>query len=204
MQEYARAFTHGGIRVMNDIIDFFYLVSNIKELPRSGWIARNIDPPIESTGSHTFGVLFLTWLFSKKENIDTDKVLKMALVHDLLESITGDFLPGDVGKMERDKVENQALEKIRHKIPEEIRDDIISLIIEFNEGVSKESKIVKICDKLDSVLQALFYYKDNRTNITTLNNFLESASVINSNQHAKELLMLVTLARARELGLSVE
>ena len=182
---------------MDDIVDFFYIVSKLKELPRSGWIARDIDSPIESTGSHTFGVLFLTWLFSKRENVDGDKVIKMALVHDLLESITGDFLPGDVESMEREQIEMQALEKIKDKIPVELRDDIVSLIMEFNEGESKESKIVKICDRLDSVFQALFYFRDNRTNISTLNSFLESASIISLNEYAENILKHIRIEKMR-------
>ena len=97
---------------MENMIEFMELVSSLKELQRSGWKFHRISGILETTASHTFGVLFFAWLFAKKERIDTEKILKMALVHDLLESITGDFTPHDVGARERYRIEKKALSVI--------------------------------------------------------------------------------------------
>jgi len=173
---------------MENLIEFMELVSSLKELQRSGWKFHRISGILETTASHTFGVLFFVWLFAKKERVDTEKILKMALVHDLLESITGDFTPRDVGASERYRIEKKALSVIGKKLPEELRDEITSLIKEFHTSRTKESKIVRVCDRLDTVFQAYFYKKSNRGNESILSEFFNGAEKVCSEGLARELL----------------
>jgi putative hydrolase of HD superfamily len=162
---------------MENLIDFFYEISKLKELNRTGWIERNIIPS-ETVGSHTFGVLFLVWLFSK-EYIDMEKAFKMTLVHDLLECVTGDITPGQYDKNERDMIEEKALKKLMSIIPHNIKNEIIDLYHEYNDNKTKESNIVRSCDKIDMVLQALYYAETNLTDTPTVIEFLESAKRYN-------------------------
>jgi putative hydrolase of HD superfamily len=159
---------------MENMIDFFNEISKLKELNRKGWVDRNINP-CETVGSHTFGVLFLVWLFSNEKCINVEKALKMALIHDLLECITGDIIPGQYEKNERDVIEKKALKKMRNVIPHNIKNEILNLFNEYNSGKTIESKIIRSCDKIDSVLQAIYYAKTDRVDISTVIDFQRSA-----------------------------
>ncbi|MBI5859248.1 MAG: HD domain-containing protein, partial [Nitrosarchaeum sp.] len=75
------------------ILDFFNTSANLKKIPRQGWIDKlSIDNP-ESVADHTFSMAMMGMIFSDLENYDTEKILKMILLHDLAESITGDITP---------------------------------------------------------------------------------------------------------------
>src|SRR3989338_5551112 len=49
---------------------------------------------------------------SKLENNDTEKILKIILLHDLAESITGDMTPEQISKEEKTVLENNVIKKI--------------------------------------------------------------------------------------------
>ncbi len=74
-----------------DIIRFFSKIRKLKEIERSGWVVSGVKKP-ESVADHSFGVALLVMLLGKNKNIDLEKALKMALIHDLGEAITGDII----------------------------------------------------------------------------------------------------------------
>jgi 5'-deoxynucleotidase YfbR-like HD superfamily hydrolase len=114
------------------------------------------------------------WLFSYEKCINVEKALKMTLIHDLLECITGDIIPGQYEKNERDTIEKKALERLRNVIPHNIRNEVLNLFNEYNNGKTIESKLIRSCDKIDSVLQAIYYAKTRRTDISTVIDFQRS------------------------------
>jgi putative hydrolase of HD superfamily len=173
---------------LNNVISFFHSISILKETIRSGWKEREIEEVFDSTASHTFGVLFLTWLFSKKIKFDVEKALKMALIHDILECITGDFIPGEIEKDERQRLEHEALKIFYEKTPLEIRDEIADLVVEYIEGKTQEAKVVESCDKLDTAFQALYYAKTSRTEVDTAIVFKEWAEEFIENNVAATLI----------------
>ena len=53
----------------------------------------------------------------RQPNLDTDKCIKMALVHDIAESIVGDITPHcGISKEEKHRLESEAMEQIRSKL----------------------------------------------------------------------------------------
>jgi putative hydrolase of HD superfamily len=159
---------------MENMIDFFNEISKLKELNRKGWVERNINPS-ETVGSHTFGVLFLVICFQMKKVSILKKALKMTLIHDLLECITGDIIPGQYEKNERVDIEKKALKKLTNVIPQNIKKEILKLFNEYNSGKTIESKLIRSCDKIDSVLQAIYYAKTGRTDLSTVIEFHRSS-----------------------------
>ena len=70
-------------------------IGRLKEVPRTGWLDRDI--PVEETESvadHSFGVAMLAWLLAPDE-LDRLRVVELALIHDLAESVVGDVTPYD-------------------------------------------------------------------------------------------------------------
>ena len=54
---------------------------------------------------------------ARRPDLDTDKCIKMALVHDIAESIVGDITPHcGISKDEKHRLESEAMEQIRSKL----------------------------------------------------------------------------------------
>lgn len=135
---------------MKNIIE---ILGQMKELKRSGFIKRQIDKP-ESIADHSFGVALLVMLLCP-EDLDKQKCLEMAIVHDLVETITGDFTPCD-NILPETKYENElkAIKELSQKLE---KPELVSFFVEFEELKTKESKFVKELDKLEALLQCKYY-----------------------------------------------
>ena len=126
----------------------------LKHLPRAGWIRAGIDAP-ESVGAHSWGVAWLVMNLCP-EGLDTERALKLALVHDLPEVIVGDITPHDgITKATKRSMEQVAAETLFSGRP-----DLETLWQEYEAGETAESKFVKECDALDMALQAVRYHRD--------------------------------------------
>ncbi|ELY59953.1 HD domain-containing protein, partial [Natronococcus jeotgali] len=55
---------------------------DLKDELRTGWELRNINSP-ESVAAHTWGAAALCLLYAEREEVDRQKAVTMALIHDL-------------------------------------------------------------------------------------------------------------------------
>jgi putative hydrolase of HD superfamily len=99
-------------------------------------------------------------IFSDLENYNTEKILKIILLHDLAESITGDMTPKQILKEEKTILENNAMEKILNYLPPSLQKQYKILWEEYQSDNSKEAKIVHQIDKLEMALQAKIYLNE--------------------------------------------
>ncbi|MEO9308460.1 MAG: HD domain-containing protein [Nitrososphaera sp.] len=156
------------------LFDFFYLVAELKKVPRSGWKNKvGIEHP-ESVADHSYGTAVMAMVLSDLHNFDTEKIIKMALLHDLAESITGDFMPGEISKENKKTVENDAMKEILSKIPHDVANQYSKLWKEYSELQTKESVLLHDVDKLEMAIQAVKYSSEGFSN-EKLRTFLESA-----------------------------
>ena len=154
-----------------DIIRFFSKIRKLKEIERSGWIVSGVKKP-ESVADHSFGVALLVMLLGKDKNINLEKALKMALIHDLGEAIIGDIITWKnfhATKEDKEKKEETAMNKIAKDFGETGK-EIKKLWEEYREAETPEAKFVKSIDKLEMILQAK-EYTENRKN---LNPYIET------------------------------
>jgi putative hydrolase of HD superfamily len=88
----------------------------------------------------------------------------MAIVHDLAEAETGDFVTRDVdGKQQVENEEKEVLEQEAiASITGELDTDIQELWQEYEERETGEAKFVKDMDLIDMCLQALKYERQER------------------------------------------
>ncbi len=90
------------------IFDFLKHAVNLKDVSRQGWIEKlSIDDP-ESVADHSYSMAVIGMVISDLENYNTEKILKMILLHDLAESKIGDYTPGKISHVEKKELENTA------------------------------------------------------------------------------------------------
>lgn len=143
--------------------DFLKTIIELKTVPRQGWINKlGLGDP-ESVADHCYSMATMAMLFSDLKKLDTDKMVKMTLLHDLAESITGDLTPDDVTKSKKKEMENTAMKKILSSLPKPIRDNYGKLWAEYQQNSTREAKLLHQIDKLEMAVQANRYKKNGYT-----------------------------------------
>jgi len=137
--------------------DFFKIVLGLKKIKRKGWQQKLSIKIPESVADHTLSVIAMAMLFSELKGYDTTKVMKMAVLHDLSESLIGDFVPGEISDSKKIELENKTMDEIIKKLPMPLQDNYLKIWTEYQAKVSKESILVHEIDKLEMVFQAKEY-----------------------------------------------
>ena len=173
------------------LLDFFYLVLELKKVPRKGWKSKvSIEHP-ESVADHSYGTAIMAMVLSDLQKLDTQKILKMALLHDLAEVITGDFMPEEISKEIKNTSERDAMKEILSKLPKNIAKEYDEIWKEYLQANTKESILLHEIDKMEMAIQAAKYSSEGFSN-EKLSTFVDSAK---KEIKSKELLeMLDTLS----------
>jgi len=153
-------------------VDFVSGLGKLKMIPRSGWISHGVGRhDVESVADHTFSTSILALGLADMEarngrRVDIERVLRMALLHDLAEGLTFDISKsyleylGKRGEAIKRQVELSAwkhiVESVRSK---SIRAEYAKLQSEFNAEATLESEIVHAADKLDILFQIIAYLR---------------------------------------------
>jgi putative hydrolase of HD superfamily len=168
------------------ILDFFKVAANLKNISRQGWLDKLSMSNPESVADHSYSMAVIGMVISDLENYDSEKILKMILLHDLAESKVGDFTPGQLNKEEKTDLENNAFNQITEKLPGIIKYKYLKIWNEYQENISPESKIVHQIDKLEMALQAKLYQSDEYP-YEKFESFFESAEKEITNPTLKEI-----------------
>ena len=113
----SRRRTKSSQQVISDFTVHFY---KLKELPRTGWKQKLEIENAESVAAHTFLMIVLVLFFSEKyrySNKQKVRLIEMALIHDLAESIIGDITPQDDKEYLKRKLEDKAFHMLTEKMP---------------------------------------------------------------------------------------
>lgn len=168
-------------------LDFFKTVGRSKRLLRSGWVREKVNDP-ESVAEHSFHVSVLAMVLSDKlgYNLDKNKLIKMAILHDLGEVITGDVVTQrfDLIDLERrdvkEKEEREGIKQIFSKIG--VADEYLKIFDEMIAKVTPEAKVFWQFDKLEMALQAHEYEEEQKKDLeeffTSSSLYLERGSLI--------------------------
>ena len=115
----------------------------------------------ESVAEHSFFVAYITTILCNLlkeagEDIQKEKAVEMALVHDMEESFSGDILTPfkhyskEVTFAIR-KVNKEIIQDVFADLPKELASHYVALWNEEGEGETKEAQLVKVADKLSLV-----------------------------------------------------
>lgn len=166
------------------LIHFLTTIGKLKKIKRTGWVLRGVKEP-ESIADHTFRMALMAWLFARKKGLNYEKVIKMALIHDLCEAGLGDITPYDKllpggakdkdrkrilkkwprwSKKEKEELRSEKFEKemnslegVLEDLPALLRREIKNLWLEYAHGESPEARFLRQADKVENLIQALEY-----------------------------------------------
>jgi 5'-deoxynucleotidase len=138
---------------------FFHSVLYLKSIRRAGWVSKVKVEDAESVADHTFSMATMAMLLSDMLGFDTNRVIKMVLMHDLAESIVGDYMPGDVTARQKLAKEKKAMKFILSGLPKRIREEYEEIWLEYLHNRTEIAKFVHRIDKLEMALQANQYAK---------------------------------------------
>jgi putative hydrolase of HD superfamily len=173
------------------ILDFLNIAANLKEIPRQGWIDKLSIKNSESVADHTYSMAIIGMILSDLQNYDTQKILKMILLHDLAESITGDFTPQQKSKEEKRRLENKTMDEILNNLPEVLQKQYLLLWNEYQIHETNEANFVHQIDKLEMALQAKIYSKQSKSS-QDFSIFYDSAKKEINNSYILKLFNQIT------------
>jgi len=154
------------MNVPNEIIDLAMKGETLKKIGRTGWSLAGVDcVRQESVGDHTFGTIFLSlmlskYLLSQGEKLDLGKVLSMATIHDLPESLTSDIprtaveLGGDLLQTGKAEAEKSSMHRITEK-SKNFGDWFATLWMDVEGKNTLEARIVWGADIIDMLVHAI-------------------------------------------------
>ncbi|MBP6979784.1 HD family hydrolase [Candidatus Curtissbacteria bacterium] len=146
---------------LTSLIKFFLRIQWTKELPRQGFVTLGFKRnEADSVAAHSFATAILAYELAilhnkenKKPRVDENKVLKMALFHDLAETIVGD-VGSFVKYLEKGKfrdIEDKGMEILVEDLVN--KEEILSLYKEYSERKSLEARFAKAADHIDAIAQ---------------------------------------------------
>ena len=135
----------------------------LKRRPRRGWVEAGVREP-ESVAEHSFSLALASMLVSDLLGLDTEKAVRMALIHDLAEAYLGDLTRPEkrrAGVEVSRRAEKKILETLFNGLPDSARARYLSLVEELLEGASEEARLVHELDKLEMALESLVLEEEN-------------------------------------------
>lgn len=136
---------------------FFQSVLQLKSVKRAGWVSKLKVRNPESVADHTFSMCAMAMLLSDMLALDTHRAMKMVILHDLAESIVGDYMPGSLSSGEKTSKEKKAMSTILKGLPRKVRSDYEDIWAEYAENKSEIAHFVHRVDKLEMAFQASRY-----------------------------------------------
>lgn len=160
----------------------------------------------ENSAEHSWHIALMAIVFSEfanQKNLDMLKVVKMLLVHDIVEIDAGDtFLYDNEANKTKDQVESAAAKRIFGMLPPGLGEELLGLWAEFEARVSPESKFAASIDSLQPLMNHLL-----TNNSRYKNHNVKTDKVIEKKRHIEEGSSTLweyakeVIAASEELGL---
>lgn len=134
----------------SSVLEFLHRVEPLKSNPRHCVTAAGVP---ESVAAHCWRLTLLALLLEDEfPQADMNKVLRMCLLHDLGEAVTGD-IPTFEKTGDNQLQEQFAVFKLIDGLPEELHQRFYRLLDEIDRGTTQEARIWKALDMMEAVIQ---------------------------------------------------
>lgn len=133
---------------IRSLIDFLRVAGRLKDAPRHCWTPGGRR---ESVAEHSWRVSLMAMLMKDEfPGVDIDRVVRMCLVHDLGEAVTGDiptFLKTDADRA----VEGREVDALIGGLPEPWPEELGALFAEMEALETPEAKLYKALDRMEAI-----------------------------------------------------
>jgi putative hydrolases of HD superfamily len=170
--------------MITDLLTLFRTLGKMKTTPRTGWLDRGIPAEeTESVADHTLLTALIAWTLALDDpSLDADRVLKLAMVHDIAEAVVGDippYAPEDIpdssnpdalraffsvrrtatpeAEARKHAAEQSAAAELFGMLPERVATELRALWQEYEARATPEARFVKDVDRLEAFLQSRAY-----------------------------------------------
>ncbi|HBC45013.1 MAG: HD superfamily metal-dependent phosphohydrolase [Candidatus Collierbacteria bacterium GW2011_GWB1_45_35] len=140
----------------NKILDFLRLARRMETTYR---FTPKPDGSFENDAEHSWSVSLICILVASRieeelgVKIDQLKMLKMAIIHDIAEIVTGDTKTWDnVSRVDKEEKERTAIKDSLGRLPNDLMEELVNIWEECEKRESIEAMIVKSVDRFDPVI----------------------------------------------------
>lgn len=135
-------------------INFIKEIDKVKYIQRKTKLFNSDRNENDAEHSWHLAVMAIVLAEHSNEDIDVLKVVKMVLIHDIVEIDAGDTFIYDTQKDHSNTDEERlAANRIFGLLPKEQAEELIAVWEEFEAGETKEAKFAKAMDRLEPLLQ---------------------------------------------------
>ena len=133
------------------VLAFLRAAERLKGTLRTG---HGSDGRQESTAEHSWRLALMAMLLAPALGADPARLMKLCLIHDLAEAITGD-LPAPRARAAgvKEAAERAAMAELTAPLPAARRAELLALWEEYETGSSHEGRLARGLDKLETILQ---------------------------------------------------
>lgn len=176
---------------LNGVFNFLQQVGNLKFSYRFGAHPKMAHKESVAAHSWRLSMMVMVLLEDLKLDLNRQKCLELAIVHDIVESIAPDidFVLIAKGKITKDyklEKEKEAIEKLKLMLSDRVGDNLLNLWYEYAKKETREARFVYAMDKLETLSTLLefgFEYIDEPGFIAnyaddSVNNFLELKPIL--------------------------
>jgi putative hydrolase of HD superfamily len=168
---------------LSKCVEFLNEIEKLKIVYRQNSVIDNSRN--ENTAEHSWHVSLMAIIlsgFSNEKNLDILKVVKMLLVHDIVEIDAGDtFLYDEKSNLSKEANELNAAKRIFGLLPKPIGEDLFKLWQEFEARLSPESKFAASLDSLQPLMNHL-----HTRNLKYKSHNVRTSQVVEKKKHISE------------------
>lgn len=133
-----------------ELIEFLGILEKLKCNTRHNWTTSGRQ---ESVAEHSWRLAVMALLLRDEfPDLDMNRVVEMCLIHDWGEAITGD-IPAFLKGRKDEETESAVLKTMTASLPEPLAYKMNSLFDEMEALETKEAKLAKALDKIETLIQ---------------------------------------------------
>ena len=161
-------------------LDFLIKIDEAKEIFRHTKLFSGKRK--ENDAEHSWHISLMALILEEHSNendLNMLKVIKMLLIHDLVEIYSGDYIVFTENTLEKENKEKIGALEIFGILPEGQREEYLGLWFEFEDRNTKEAKYARALDRLEPIMQN--YYNNGGTWVEfkiSSNRIFEKSSII--------------------------
>ena len=134
-------------------LEFLLEIDKLKTVFRRNYLADGSRTENDAEHSWYFAIAALVLLDTAKEEVDTLRVLEIALIHDVVEVDAGDtFIYDEAAKQGQAEREERAAQRLFGLLPKDQARELLGLWHEFEAGRTPEARYARAIDRVCALI----------------------------------------------------